>query len=125
LKALTTPVLLLFDTFEKVSEEAQAWLETKLLPRVRNLPAVVVVIGGRTVPQWRQYPWKTLTDFRRLERIEDPEDWTEYLDRVHKSRLEPHQIQTLTAATQGLPGNMRPLLETLMSLRRPKTGETE
>jgi hypothetical protein len=32
LKRVTTPVLFLFDTFEKASEETRSWLETKFLP---------------------------------------------------------------------------------------------
>jgi hypothetical protein len=119
LKRLTTPVLFIFDTFEKASEESQSFLEIKFLSRVRTLPAVIVIVGGRKVPDRSQQPWKTLADARTLEPIKSAEDWREYLDRVHNGKLELHQIQTLTLATQGRPGNMRPLLETLLSNATP------
>ena len=115
LKRLTSPVLFLFDTFEKASEEAKSWLESKFLPRVRSLPAVIVVVGGRTVPDIAQFPWRSLAEFRTLEPIRSAQDWWEYLDRVHHGKLQFHQIETLTAATQGRPGNLRPLLENLMN----------
>jgi len=125
LKRLTTPVLFLFDTFEKASEEARAWLESKFLPRVRSLPAVVVVVGGREVPDKNQYPWRLLAELRVLEAIKNAEDWREFLDRVHHGTLELHQIQTLTMATQGRPGNLRPLLETLMNETRMKRRDAD
>jgi SEFIR domain len=120
LKKLTEPVLFLFDTFEKASDESKKWLESKFLPRIRNLPAVVVVIGGRSVPEKRKYPWKALADFRILEPIKNVEDWKEYLGCVHDVELETHEIETLTVATDGSPGTLRPLLETLAARRDSK-----
>jgi hypothetical protein len=115
LKRLTHPVLFLFDTYEKASEEGRSWLQSKFLPRVRTLPGVIVVVGGREVPDMNQYPWRSLVDFRTLEPIRNAQDWWEYLDRIHHGKLQFHQIETLTAATEGRPGNLRPLLETLMN----------
>ena len=121
LKRLTTPALFVFDTFEQASEESRKWVEGMFLPSVRNLPAVVVIIGGREVPDRTQYPWKSLAEFRTLEPIKNAEDWSEYLYRVHQGELELRHIETLTLATEGQPGNMRPLLETLMkSVMKPR-----
>jgi hypothetical protein len=122
LKRFTTPVLFLFDTFEKGSEDSRSWLESKFLPRIRSLPGAIIVVGGRNVPDWSQFPWKTLAEFHKLEPINNAEDWREYLHRVHNGQLELHEIQTLTRATAGRPGNMRPLLETLMTMKRSENG---
>lgn len=115
LKKLTEPVLFLFDTFEKASDDSKNWIETKFLPRVRKLPSVVVVIGGRSVPEKNQYPWKAQAEFRLLEPIKSVEDWMEYLNRVHNVELEAHQIETLTIATNGMPGSLNPLLSTFVA----------
>jgi hypothetical protein len=117
LQQLSTPVLLVFDTFEKASEQGKEWLEVKLLPRVRLLPAVIVVVGGRVVPDRKQFVWRALADSRVLEPIRNPEDWKEYLERVHHWRLELHEIQLLTDAAMGQPAVLRPLLENLISQR--------
>jgi hypothetical protein len=118
LKRATMPLLFLFDTFEKGSEESRSWLESKFLPRVRALPAVIVLVGGRSIPDLNQFPWRPLAELRKLEPIRNAEDWQEYLGRVHNGTLELHEIQTLTKATEGRPGNMRPLLETLINMKR-------
>lgn len=115
LQRFETPALFLFDTFEIASEEASTWLESKFLPRVRKMPAVVVVVGGREVPQKDQYPWKSLAEIRVLEPIKSVEDWSDYLRRVYDAELETHQIETLMTATEGKPGNLRPLLENLLN----------
>ena len=122
LRRFTTPVLFLFDTFEKGSEDSRSWLENTFLPRIRSLPGAIIVLGGRSVPDWAQFTWKTLAEYRKLEPIDNAEDWREYLHRVHNGQLELHEIQILTRATAGRPGHMRPLLETLMTTKRTDNG---
>ena len=126
LKGLKTPVVLLFDTFEKASEESCLWLETKLLPRIGSLPALIVVIGGRRVPDHTQHPrWKGLADHRLLEPIKNAEDWLDYVARVHNGKIELRDIQTLTTVTDGSPGSLRPLLEKFMKVTPPKQTGTD
>ncbi len=54
LSALTQrgPLCFFFDTYDKVTLEAESWLVTQLLPRIREglLSNVVVVVAGRQVP---------------------------------------------------------------------------
>jgi hypothetical protein len=114
---LSAPVMFLFDTYDQASEEMAAWLDTNFLSRVRNLPAVIVVIAGRRIPEHARYPWRTLVEARKLEPIADVNDWADYVQRVHDRQLERHELETLTTATQGCPGTLRPLLDTLVRSR--------
>jgi hypothetical protein len=126
LKGLKTPVLLLFDTFEKASEESCSWLETLLLPCVGSLLALVVVIGGRHVPDHTQHRrWRALAEHRVLEPIKNAEDWLDYVARVYNGSLELRDIQTLAVATDGSPGNLRPLLEKFVNETRAKQAGTD
>ena len=126
LKRFKTPVLFLFDTFEKASEESCLWLETKLLPRVGDLQALVIVIAGRQVPNHLQHArWRGLADHRVLEPISNAEDWLEYIHRVHNSSIELRDIQTLAAVTEGSPGSLRPLLEKFMKVTLTKQTGTD
>ena len=92
-----------------------------LLPRVGSLPALVVVIGGRHVPDHTQHPrWRALAEHRMLEPIKNAEDWLDYVARVHNGSLELRDIQTLAAVTEGSPGNLRPLLEKFIKVTLAK-----
>ncbi|MEM7532488.1 MAG: hypothetical protein AAF639_09945 [Chloroflexota bacterium] len=58
-------VAFLFDSYENVTTEADRWLQTQFLTRIRDglLPNVVVVMAGREVPRfdraWRSYVART------------------------------------------------------------------
>ena len=58
-------VAFLFDSYENVTNEADRWLQTQFLTRIRDglLPNVVVVMAGREVPRfdrvWRPHVART------------------------------------------------------------------
>jgi hypothetical protein len=52
LQQLSAPLLLVFDTYEQASADAQKWLESQLLPRLDRAPGVLVIIGGQRIPEY-------------------------------------------------------------------------
>jgi hypothetical protein len=66
-----------------------------------------------------------LAEHRVLEPIKNAEDWLDYVARVYNGSLELRDIQTLAVATDGSPGNLRPLLEKFVNETRAKQAGTD
>ncbi|HMQ33874.1 MAG TPA: hypothetical protein PKD53_24285 [Chloroflexaceae bacterium] len=105
-------VLLLFDSYERTSQEADRWvsnaadrwLQRELLLRIRDgrLPGVVVVLAGRRVPpfdaEWARVVGRLPLDLFTLD------DVAEYLRRNRRlPSLTDAEVQTLYNAVQGNP----------------------
>ena len=103
LRALITPLLLLFDTYEQASDEARDLVQNLLLGDLEMMPAVRIVIAGQKVPDHTKAIWAKSVRACALGPIRDPAHWVTYARR-HHPRLEPEQIKTLTDATAGQPG---------------------
>jgi hypothetical protein len=120
LQQLTVPLLLVFDTYQQASAEAQKWLESQLLPRLERAPAVIVVIGGQAVPEHTKYYWNALAEFRELRPIQNVDDWRELITKKWQdSLLQDAHIEGVLAATEGDPGKTFAILESL-ALQRHK-----
>lgn len=114
LQQLSQPLLLAFDTYEHVSAEVSKWLESQLLPRIGQAP-VIVVIGGQQVPPMEKQTWRRFAQSRELEPILQADEWLEYTQRRWRgSQVKRDQIDFLTMATNGNPGELSALLETAM-----------
>jgi hypothetical protein len=114
LRRLTAPLLLIFDTWEQASAESQTWVETQLLPRLDRAPGVVVVIAGQAIAG-RSQSWARLTAERTLEPIRRPADWAEYTSRRWQgSNISLEYIEALVFATDGNPGQLSALLESMV-----------
>jgi len=112
LQRLESPLALIFDTYEQASADAQTWLETQLLARLDRAPAVVVVIGGQRIPEYRRFPWSILAEAIDLQPIREVDDWLEFSYRKWGCTwLKPDPVQTLVIATGGDPGLMHALLK--------------
>jgi hypothetical protein len=124
LQQLAIPLVLLFDTYQEASEDSQNWLETHLLSRLDRLPGVVVVVGGQIVPQHEKHNWRGLVEACEMKPIRRVEDWLEFSDRKWQSpRIPTADIRTLTLATDGNPGQLSALLETLALKLQTDHGE--
>jgi hypothetical protein len=121
LRQVGKPVLLMFDTYEKASDDTRKWIENQLLPR---LPAgVAVVIAGQAVPERAKQPWANLADHVQLQPIQKAADWLEYGQRKWQgSRLTLDHVEALTLATNGKAGLIAALLETMMTTMRSGAG---
>ncbi|MBA3470677.1 MAG: hypothetical protein H0T53_13650 [Herpetosiphonaceae bacterium] len=114
------PVCFFFDTYDKVTIEAESWLLTQLLPRLRErqLTNVVVVIAGRSAPKldnaWDSIIARTGLDLFKVEHA------TEYLVQRCGLKDEASVINALFQASTGLPQLLAMLAENI--LRSQDTG---
>lgn len=108
-------VALLFDTYDQATAEADRWLTSFLLARIRTglLPRTIIVLAGRTVPHyddsWRDYlAWTDLALFNR-------EHVAEYL--IQKRGLTDVDVQLLFAASNGMPAFLGMMADNLVAAR--------
>lgn len=124
LKRLKVPVVLMFDTYHEASVDSQDWLDRQLLQRLDQVPGVVVVIGGQSVPVHDKLTCRALVEVCELQPIRRVEDWLEYSDRKWQSSpITADQVLVLTLATDGNPGQLSALLETMALRLKTDHGE--
>lgn len=98
----THPVVLLFDSYEDATAEADRWLRFSFLTKIRDalLPNVIVIIAGRTAPSidpsWQ--PFVARTGLAPLEEI----FVREYI--VEKRKLTGLDLATIIRTCGGHPG---------------------
>ena len=115
LKELRIPLLLIFDTYEQASEEIKRWLENQLLQRLKQAPAVIVIIAGQKIPEHTKYSWSETAKKYELPPIDQVEDWLEFTQKKwNNSNITKQHIEALTLATQGNPAELSSLLETFV-----------
>ena len=115
LQNLRAPLLLVFDTYEQASGDAQNWLESQFLARIEQAPAVIVVIGGQRIPEHHKYRWQVLAKLFELKPIQGVEDWLEYSERKWQCpQMNFEHVKALTLATGGIPGQVSALLAAMV-----------
>lgn len=122
LQCQTSPVLLIFDTYEQATPEVRRWIEGQVLLRLVHAPAVVVVIAGKEVPDHLKYTWRSVAQYLQLGPIPDPSHWREYVERRYQFQAPEGSIEILTRATRGDPGLLSCLLENLVTSLRMGAG---
>jgi len=118
LRALTNPTLLLFDTYEQASIEAKNLVENLILPELRSAAALRVVVAGQSVPEHRRAHWADLVRVFKFGPIQDVKHWLKYAGRRYPN-VADHQVETLTSATGGAPGQVDTLLLGLVERSGP------
>ena len=116
LSALTAkgPLCFFFDTYDKATLEAENWLVSQLLPRLRDgqLTNVVVVVTGRSVIKlesaWDGLVARTGLDLLKVEHV------TEYLVQRCGLQNEPSVINALFHASTGQPQLLAMLAENIL-----------
>ncbi len=112
LKKIRTPLLLVFDAYEDASDEAKRWLESQLLLRLKQAPAIIVVVAGHEVPERDKYSWKELATEYDLPPIDKVQDWQEFINKKwNGSKITKDQVEVLTKSTAGNPALVFSLLE--------------
>jgi hypothetical protein len=122
LRRQTKPVLLIFDTYEQATDEVRRLLESLVLLRLADAPAVVVVIAGREVPDHNKYLWRNVAQHLPLGPIDEPSHWREYVRRRWQCDLPPGWVEGLIAGGISAPGTIHPCLENMVALHRPAAG---
>lgn len=114
LQQVAMPLLLVLDTWQQASQEAQDWVEKQLLFRLDKAPCLVVVLAGQRVPEPASRPWGTLAVSCDLQPIQQVEDWLTFVrNGLQCTGISGEQVATLIAATRGDPGHLSALLTTL------------
>jgi hypothetical protein len=122
LQNIEQPVLLSFDTYEQAALPAKNWIETQLLSRLDECPAVVAVIAGQEIPIRAKQSWSALAEEMKLEAILQASDWLDYTRRKWHPDVNLDHIEALTLATKGNPGNLSALLENMMTGLKARAG---
>ena len=117
------PIVFFFDTYDRVTVEAESWLLGQLLPRIRdgNLRNVLVVITGRSVPQlestWTEVVARTGLDLLSLTHV------SEYLtERCKISNIDTQVVQALFQASTGQPQLLALMAENML---RSQAGDSD
>jgi hypothetical protein len=112
LRKLTSPALILLDTYEKIieSKELADWIETQLLTEVEHCEQLRFLIGGQKVPE-RAARWRDLAEEKELKGIDDKHAWTEWTKRK-KPRAEDRSVEDIVLALDGVPRTISTALTT-------------
>ncbi|MFD3166865.1 hypothetical protein [Herpetosiphon sp. NSE202] len=116
LAALTSqgPLCFFFDTYDKVTVEAEAWLMGQLLPQIRDglIKNVVVVIAGRSVPKLDSQ-WDHLIARTGLDLLSEPHV-KEYLVQRRGLSDDPNVIKALFQGSTGQPQLLAMLADNIL-----------
>ncbi len=120
LRRLSRPLLLVLDTYEKVTEarDLADWLETQLMPEVEDCPELRVLIAGQKGPDLSRARWRDQADALELDRIHSAETWTAWI-RQQNPVVEEKHVQGIVLALEGVPGTISGLLVTLARRAQP------
>lgn len=116
--AQSRPVLLLFDTYEKGSEDLCRTIEGQWLGAARRAEGLCFVVSGRkvrdggqpTLPDWSKTHWARCVQEFELTALTRPEDWEEWA-RARYPQLTRQHIEALVLGLQGVPGTISAALE--------------
>jgi hypothetical protein len=98
---LKQPVVLLFDHYEKSTDEVREWMQSDFLPKLPRVPNIITVIAGQDVPA-------SDDDFRSVHQpIElgeiEIEHWVKYTGKTGPS-LSRNDIAMIYDGVSGVPG---------------------
>ena len=117
LREARSPLVLVIDAFDKATEDAQEWIETRLLEECCSRDGLRVVVAGQRVPAVDNGgPVAERTWHCALPTIPEPAAWEQFGCTVLGLKRE-HDFALLVDASDGNPGVMRTLLETLKRRR--------
>jgi hypothetical protein len=97
------PAVFFFDSYEEVTEEADRWIQSQLLARIRDgqLPNVIVVLAGREVPEFERSSWRHCLASTGLSPFE-MEHIVEYI--IERRKLNHLDVETILKTSGGHPG---------------------
>jgi TIR domain len=122
LRKLTSPALVLFDTYEKIAEnkELVELIEIQLLAEVTKCKQLRFLIAGQKVPE-RAYPrWDHLAEKIVLNKINDQQAWTVWI-RQKNPDVHDKLVEGAVAAYEGEPANISSFLNSAAE-KLPRTG---
>jgi hypothetical protein len=101
-----------FDSYEEVTQEADRWIQTQLLARIRDgqLTNVVVILAGRELPEFERSSWRHILASTGLDLL-DLEHIKEYI--IEKRGLVDLDVDTIVKASGGSPSLLAMMADNL------------
>ncbi len=116
LKNLCTPLILVLDAYEQASEDAKRWMESHFLLRLKQTPAVTVIIAGQRIPVHESLSWNELTTEFELPPITKVKDWQNFVRiKWGCNHITKEHVEALTIGAKGDPALIFSLLETFIT----------
>jgi hypothetical protein len=118
--AQSRPLLLLFDTYEKGTEEFCKALEGLWVGAFRRSAGLCFVISGRkarddgqtVLPEWTKPHWAKWVHAAEVTALPKAEDWELWARERHPALTRQH-IEALAVGLNGVPGNVAAALDTI------------
>lgn len=114
------PVVLLFDTFEKASDEVKEWISGIFLSRVQRYPWLVVVVAGQETPVLDR-DWSRLFLTVSLQKLEK-DDVRKFVRRLELSFSEETIDVLYDSTDDGHPLELSTQLGRVLEKRRRQSG---
>ncbi|MCP4422084.1 MAG: hypothetical protein GY805_36185 [Chloroflexi bacterium] len=110
------PVVLLFDSYEKIKPDADRWLRQELLTRLRDsqLSDLVIIITGRQTPDLSDLNMSRLLVSTQLEPFDEP-IVREYFEERRKLVIEGLDWRTIVVTSGGVPGALAMMADHAMA----------
>lgn len=115
LRDLSSPVLILLDTYEKLTEskEFAEWIENELLSEAEQCPQLRFLIGGQKTPDPKNNTrWREFADKKNLDRISDHQVWKDWIQQKNPHVDDKH-VEGIVLGMDGVPANISTVLTTL------------
>lgn len=114
LRRASEPVLIVIDTFESATEEAQNFVQSNLLSELGRTNALRLLVAGqpRVIPVPAKTAWQAHAKRFDLTHIPDPEPWVAWAARTYPS-IPAKSVITIVACSGGAPGTVANHLATL------------
>ena len=114
LRKATRPVLFVFDTFERATEEAREFVESHFLAEMGKAGAMRILLAGQPqhVPDPAKASWRDYARRFNLGSIEDPKPWVDWAARAFPL-IPPAVVSAIAVSAGGAPGAIANQLATL------------
>ena len=106
LRTSRKPVLVIFDTYEDVANNANIadWLSQQFFSEVETALGVAVIVAGQQVPDYSKAGWSDLVRHLQLKPITEIEHWAPWVDQHYPDfRKKGADLQTVLMITGGNP----------------------
>ena len=111
-----TPVVLLFDSYEKIKPDADRWLRQELLARLRDsqLSELVIIITGRQTPDLSDLNMSSFLVQTNLEPFDEP-IVREYFEERRQVVIDGLDWRTILVTSGGVPGALAMMADHAMT----------
>ena len=116
LRKTRQPVLFVFDTFEKATDEAREFVENHFLAELGKAESMRILLAGqpKAMPDPAKAAWRAHAKRFKLGSIESPQPWVDWAARVYP-QIPAASVVTVVLSNNGAPGPISSQLATLGS----------